>query len=287
MSKKFHKIQVHVQFQPFAQGPDLGSSLRNQKLNKNSTFENSKNKCFGNLYRLRHIFISGSCVDFSKTVPSCVSLAVQPRFWSFPKVRVLASHFREFPEVVAGDNGKILDFFGKYFDRKSAFFLPFLRWIQWDFFGNETKTIFRKKPKFYRYRRLPVTRQAPKLPKSSKTPSLALCHTSGASNSIGSQMHAELRSRQPHASTVAAAARVACYLSASRRMNVVKLQSFYRACMHQAHSHHQIHPCSRRQGIAKDLAGMPTPPPFIPCSPSSDPTPAPLPPTPYALACSR
>ena len=39
--------------------------------------------------------------------------------------------------------------------------------------------------------------------------------------------------------------------------------------MHQAHSHHQIHPCSRRQGIAKDLAGMPTPPPFIPCSPSS------------------
>ena len=57
---------------------------------------------------------------------------------------------------LAGDIGKILVFFGKYFDQKSAFFLPFLPGIQWDFFGNETKTIFRKKPKFYRYRRPPV-----------------------------------------------------------------------------------------------------------------------------------
>jgi hypothetical protein len=30
--------------------------------------------------------------------------------------------------MVAGDIGKILVFFGKYFDQKSAFFLPFFTW---------------------------------------------------------------------------------------------------------------------------------------------------------------
>jgi hypothetical protein len=49
--------------------------------------------------------------------------------------------------MVAGDIGKILVFFGKYFDQKSAFFLPFFTWDSMGFFWKRNQNYFPKKTK--------------------------------------------------------------------------------------------------------------------------------------------